>query len=77
MKTMTTLASLEAAAPAAPNDAAIIAALDIGTNSVRMALVRLDEATGTWTFLSQHKETVRLGQDEFAHNRLSLSLIHI
>ncbi len=48
-----------------------IAALDIGTNSVRMALVRLDEATCTWTLLSQHKETVRLGQDEFAHNRLS------
>jgi exopolyphosphatase/guanosine-5'-triphosphate,3'-diphosphate pyrophosphatase len=48
-----------------------IAALDIGTNSVRMALVRLDEASGTWGVLSQHKETVRLGQDEFASNRLS------
>lgn len=49
----------------------IIAALDIGTNSVRMSLVRLDERAGTWSVISQHKETVRLGQDEFAHNRLS------
>lgn len=69
---MTTLAASETAAVlAATNDTSLIAALDIGTNSVRMALVCLDEATGTWTFLSQHKETVRLGQDEFAHNRLS------
>jgi exopolyphosphatase/guanosine-5'-triphosphate,3'-diphosphate pyrophosphatase len=48
-----------------------LAALDIGTNSVRMSLVRLDEEHQTWDVLSQHKETVRLGQDEFAHNKLS------
>lgn len=48
-----------------------IAALDIGTNSIRMALVKLDTRNMTWNVLSVHKETVRLGQDEFAHNRLS------
>jgi Exopolyphosphatase len=36
-----------------------------------MSLVRLDAASGTWQLVSQHKETVRLGQDEFAANRLS------
>jgi exopolyphosphatase/guanosine-5'-triphosphate,3'-diphosphate pyrophosphatase len=50
---------------AAPIDPALIAALDIGSNSVRMSLVRLHEDSGTWTLISQHKETVRLGQGEF------------
>lgn len=61
--------------PAAASAPSIIAALDIGTNSVRMSLVRLDQQPGTWSILSQHKETVRLGQDEFAHNRLSEAAI--
>lgn len=43
-----------------------IAALDIGTNSMRLSVVRLNEDTGTWTTLAQYKETVRLGQGEFA-----------
>ncbi len=44
----------------------MLAALDIGTNSIRMVLVRLHPATGTWDTLSVHKETVRLGQGEFS-----------
>ncbi len=40
--------------------------MDIGTNSIRMSLVRLNLATGHWNVLSQHKETVRLGQGEFS-----------
>lgn len=40
--------------------------MDIGTNSVRMSLVRLDIENRTWSVLSQHKETVRLGQGEFS-----------
>lgn len=52
-------------------DPSLLAALDIGTNSIRMALVRLDEKNGTWNLLSTHKETVRLGQGEFASNRVS------
>lgn len=60
-----------AAADATSPEDAPLAALDIGTNSIRMVLVRLDTENGTWDTLSVHKETVRLGQDEFAHNRLS------
>ncbi|MBC8102465.1 MAG: Ppx/GppA family phosphatase [Cytophagales bacterium] len=47
-------------------DPTLLAAMDIGSNSIRMSLVRLDLATGNWSVLSQHKETVRLGQGEFA-----------
>jgi exopolyphosphatase/guanosine-5'-triphosphate,3'-diphosphate pyrophosphatase len=54
-----------------PVDDSVIAAMDIGTNSVRMAMVRLEAEPGSWSVLSQHKETVRLGQDEFAHGRIS------
>ncbi|MBC7805050.1 MAG: Ppx/GppA family phosphatase [Akkermansiaceae bacterium] len=46
----------------------ILAALDIGTNSIRMVLVRLHPETGTWDTLSVHKETVRLGQGEFSED---------
>ncbi len=49
----------------------LIAALDIGTNSVRMSLVRLHEATQTWTVVSQHKETVRLGHNGFESGQLA------
>lgn len=47
-------------------DPAILAAMDIGTNSVRLSVVRLNDAERTWTTLAQYKETVRLGQGEFA-----------
>lgn len=52
-------------------DPDLIAALDIGTNSVRMSLVRLHEATQTWTVVSQHKETVRLGHNGFESGQLA------
>lgn len=51
----------------------ILAALDIGTNSLRMVLVRLHPATGTWDTLSVHKETVRLGQGEFSEEESHLT----
>jgi exopolyphosphatase/guanosine-5'-triphosphate,3'-diphosphate pyrophosphatase len=53
------------AEPAAA-DPTLLAAMDIGTNSIRMSLVRLNLSTGHWNVLSQHKETVRLGQGEFS-----------
>lgn len=49
-----------------PPDPNILAALDIGTNSMRLSVVRLDDDRKTWTTLAQYKETVRLGQGEFA-----------
>ncbi len=47
----------------------VVAFLDIGTNSVRLLLVRLN-ANGSVTVLSQQKEVVRLGEDEFVDNYL-------
>jgi len=42
----------------------ILAAMDIGTNSVRLAVVEV-QANGTWTTLASQKQVVRLGEGEF------------
>lgn len=47
----------------------IVAFIDIGTNSVRLLLVRL-HANQTYTILSVQKETVRLGEGEFINDTL-------
>lgn len=52
----------------------IIAAIDIGTNAIRLEVVRI-EADHSLTTLSQQKETVRLGEGEFATNRMSPAAI--
>src|SRR5262245_3330104 len=44
---------------------ATVAFMDIGTNSIRLLVVRID-ANQSYTVLHQLKETVRLGEDEFA-----------
>jgi exopolyphosphatase/guanosine-5'-triphosphate,3'-diphosphate pyrophosphatase len=36
-----------------------------------MSLVRLDDVAHTWDVIAEFKETVRLGQDEFASNHIS------
>lgn len=43
----------------------ILAAMDIGTNSVRLAVVEVQQR-GTWTTLASQKQVVRLGEGEFA-----------
>lgn len=53
-----------ALAAASEGDARVGAFLDIGTNSVRLLLVRIN-ANDSFTILSQQKEVVRLGEDEF------------
>jgi exopolyphosphatase/guanosine-5'-triphosphate,3'-diphosphate pyrophosphatase len=45
----------------------VFAAIDIGTNSIRMAVVRVD-AEQRLTTLAQHREVVRLGEGEFETN---------
>jgi exopolyphosphatase / guanosine-5'-triphosphate,3'-diphosphate pyrophosphatase len=50
------------------------AVVDIGTNSVRLGVVR-PEPDLTYSILSQHKEVVRLGEGEFASNHLTLAAI--
>ena len=39
----------------------ILAAIDIGTNSVHMIVVRIDSSLPTFTIIAREKETVRLG----------------
>ena len=53
----------------APIAAETVAFIDIGTNSVRLMVVRL-EPDHSWTVLTMQKETVRLGEGEFGEIRL-------
>ncbi|MFN5298289.1 MAG: Ppx/GppA family phosphatase [Planctomycetaceae bacterium] len=47
----------------------LVAFLDLGTNSVRLLLVRM-YPDHTFTVVAEQKETVRLGEGEFRQNRL-------
>jgi len=55
----------------------IFASLDIGTNSIRLAVVDL-HPDGTWTTVASQKEVVRLGEGEFigGHARLTSEAMH-
>jgi exopolyphosphatase/guanosine-5'-triphosphate,3'-diphosphate pyrophosphatase len=56
-------------ATGAPIAAETVAFIDIGTNSVRLMVVRL-EPDHSWVVLTMQKETVRLGEGEFGEVRL-------
>ena len=56
-------------ATAAPIAAETVAYIDIGTNSVRLMVVRF-APDHSWTVLTMQKETVRLGEGEFGEVRL-------
>jgi len=47
----------------------VFAAIDIGTNSIRLGVVRLEQ--GKSTTLGVHREVVRLGEGEFDTNRMT------
>ncbi len=47
----------------------VVAFMDIGTNSIRLLLVRFNRNM-SYSILSQQKEVVRLGEDEFADRHL-------
>ena len=53
----------------------IIGFLDLGTNSVRLLVVRL-HPNGSYTLLNQQKEVIRLGEGGFVENRLEERAIH-
>ena len=55
-------------ATGAPIAAETVAYIDIGTNSVRLMVVRF-APDHSWTVLSMQKETVRLGEGEFGEVR--------
>src|SRR5437870_128494 len=52
----------------------LIAAIDIGTNSIRLEVVRVED-DHSLTTLSQQKETVRLGEGEFQTSRMTAAAI--
>jgi exopolyphosphatase/guanosine-5'-triphosphate,3'-diphosphate pyrophosphatase len=52
----------------------IYAAIDIGTNSIRLAVVRVD-AEHRMTTLTQQREVVRLGEGEFETNQMTSEAI--
>ncbi|GDX39710.1 metal-dependent phosphohydrolase [Armatimonadota bacterium] len=52
------------------DESPIFAAIDIGTNSIRLAVVR-SEASQGFTTLAQHREVVRLGEGEFDTNQMT------
>jgi len=52
------------------NNPRIIGFIDLGTNSVRLLVVRLNQ-NGSYTLVTQQKEVIRLGEGEFTDNRLT------
>ncbi len=48
-------------APIAPNVQPVLAAIDIGTNSIHMVVVRIDPSLPAFTIIAREKSTVRLG----------------
>jgi len=54
---------------AEPRDGVVRAFIDLGTNSVRLSVLRF-EAGQVHTVLAQRKQTVRLGEGEYADGRL-------
>lgn len=56
-------------AASAVNGEHVVGFIDLGTNSIRLLIVRVN-ANHTFTVLSEQKETVRLGEGEFQRNIL-------
>jgi exopolyphosphatase/guanosine-5'-triphosphate,3'-diphosphate pyrophosphatase len=54
-----------------PHPSKIVAFIDIGTNSVRLLVVRLNP-NYSYTIISQEKEIIRLGENEFQEQSASL-----
>lgn len=54
-------------------DPCMLAAIDIGTNSVHMVIVRIDPMLATFTIVAREKDTVRLGERDAKTGELSSS----
>ncbi len=53
----------------------IIAAIDIGTNSIHMVIVEIDPALPSFTIIAKEKDTVRLGDRDPANGKLTTEAI--
>lgn len=56
---------------ATPSGKRILAAIDIGTNSIHMVIVRIDPSLPAFTIISREKDTVRLGDRDLATGNLT------
>jgi len=57
-----------------PNEHTVVAFIDLGTNSARLLVIRLNP-NRSYSVLTQQKEVVRLGEGEFGDNRLTSDAI--
>jgi len=62
---------MSATTPATILEPCLLAAIDIGTNSVHMVIVRIDPLLATFTIVAREKDTVRLGDRDPKNNQLS------
>ncbi|AFY35254.1 Ppx/GppA phosphatase family protein [Calothrix sp. PCC 7507] len=53
----------------------IIAAIDLGTNSLHMVIVRIDPSLPSFSIIAKDKETVRLGDRDLATGHLKAAII--
>ncbi|WP_448570842.1 Ppx/GppA phosphatase family protein [Trichothermofontia sp.] len=69
---VTTLAGLQPAQPTiAPDTEQTLAAIDIGTNSIHMVVVKIQPILPTFTIVAREKEMVRLGEGALQKGTLS------
>lgn len=57
------------------SDPCILAAIDIGTNSIHMVVVRIDPAIPAFTIIAREKDTVRLGDHDPKSGELTFEAI--
>ena len=65
------LAPGETLAPIDQAEPCILAAIDIGTNSIHMVVVRIDPHLSAFTIIAREKDTIRLGDREQKTGRLA------
>ncbi|YAI82887.1 MAG: Ppx/GppA phosphatase family protein [cyanobacterium endosymbiont of Rhopalodia sterrenbergii] len=53
----------------------LLAAIDIGTNSIHMVVVEIDKTLLTFTIINREKDTVRLGERETGSSKLTAEAI--
>ena len=65
------LAPGETLAPIDQAEPCILAAIDIGTNSIHMVVVRIDPHLSAFTIIAREKDTIRLGDREQKTGKLA------
>lgn len=68
-------ASWESATTQPPKQDRIIAAIDLGTNSLHMVVVKIDPTLPAFSIIAREKETVRLGDRDLRTGELKPEII--